>query len=514
MTDKAKVLFIGLDSAEPNLLREWADSGEMPILQSLRDESAWGATTAPEGFGNGVLWPSLFTGVNPGKHGRYYYRQIRPGSYTVSEFREDSDFKCEPLWCSLSRAGRRVAVFDMVRAPLTKNINGIQLVDWITHDRSGPTRSWPPELASEVTAKFGTDPMGGTTEVSDRSEADYVYLRNALLDRIKSKTDMSLEYLEQGDWDLFMTVYADPHDIGHQCWHLHDPNYADYDADMARRVGDPIKDICRAIDADMGRILEQAGPDTTVVVFTGPGMGPLYTGNFVMDDILRRLEGRKASTKIERINGIKALCRRFLPRTLREQIKIFGKPTEQAVLSADREDRKYFAVPHNSNAGAIRINVVGREPNGRVQPGAEYDELCDWLTKELMDMVNVENGEPLVEKVVRVGEQFQGDHLDCLPDLLAVWNRPGKISVVGSKTVGEIRQPYIGIRTGDHTPRGLFYVRGPGIEPGELDHPISVMDLSVSLSAMFGVSLPGADGVVVSRLVPDQPVEELAEASN
>lgn len=74
------MLFIGLDSAEPQLLLEWSRAGALPTLRALLDSGAWGALKGPPGQGNGALWPSLFTGVNPGRHGRYYHRQYRADS--------------------------------------------------------------------------------------------------------------------------------------------------------------------------------------------------------------------------------------------------------------------------------------------------------------------------------------------------------------------------------------------------------------------------------------------------
>ncbi len=508
MTAKAKVLFIGLDGAEPHLVREWTESGVMPVLQSFRERAVWGATTTPLGCGNGVMWPSLFTGVNPAKHGRYFSRQVRPGSYHATPFREDTDFKREPLWQILSRAGRRVAVIDMVRAPLTMDLNGITLVDWMTQDRTGPTRSWPPELTSEVTARFGTDPLGGSAVAASRTADEYAALCRVFLERVETKTEMSRYYLDQGNWDLFITVYADSHDVGHQCWHIHDPAHPWHDPSLLEKIGDPIKEVYVRIDAGIGSLVEQVGPETTVIVFAGLGMGPAYTGNFLLDQILRRLEYGPGSSGLTYVDTIKSIYRRMTPAGIRTHIRQFAQRREEALLAADRSRRQCFAVPHNENSGAIRINLVGREPNGKVNPGPECDVFCEALTRDLMDLVNLDNGEPLVEEVVRVKDHFEGEYVDELPDLLAIWHRTGPISAVGSPKVGEIRQPYPGSQTGDHTPRGLFYAWGPNVHSGELSEPVSVMDIGATITALRGAAMPGADGKPIAQVgVTDWPAE-------
>ena len=50
----------------------------------------------------------------------------------------------------------------------------------------------------------------------------------------------------------------------------------------------------------------------------------------------------------------------------------------------DRARRKAFAVVHNDISGAIRINMVGREPKGKVKPGAELEAFCAQLTQDLV----------------------------------------------------------------------------------------------------------------------------------
>lgn len=500
MTNNTKVLFIGIDSAEPDLVRQWVESGEMPVLESFRDRAAWGAATTPLGFANGVMWPSFFTATNPAKHGRYFYRQVRPGRYRATPFREDTDFKREPLWQILSREGRRVAVVDMVRGPLSKDLNGITLVDWMTHDRTGPTRSWPPEFASDVTTRFGTDPLGGSAEAASRTADEYEALCRTCLGRVETKTNMSSYYLAQEDWDLFMTVYADPHDIGHQCWHIHDPSTPWHDPALREKIGDPVKDLYLAIDKDIGRLAKQVSPDTTVIVFTGPGMGPAYTANFLLDQVLRRIEYGPGSSGLTHVDTIKSIYRRVTLPALRTRLKHFAESRDEAMLAADRSRRKCFVVPHNDNSGAIRINLIGREPQGKVNPGTEYDTYCESLTKELMDLVNLDNGKPLVEQVVRVKDHFEGECTDDLPDLLVIWHRPEQILAVGSPKIGEVRQPYPGSRTGDHTPRALFYAWGPNVEPGELSEPVSVMDIGATIPALLGTVIPGADGRPIWQL--------------
>jgi predicted AlkP superfamily phosphohydrolase/phosphomutase len=446
------------------------------------------------------MWPSLFTSVNPAKHGRYFGRQVMPGSYQATHFREDTDFKRQPIWVDLSQAGRRVAVIDMARAPLTKDLNGIQLVDWMTHDSPGPPRSWPHDLISKVIEKFGEDPFGGVTDAAGRDAAAYTKLCKQLMERVGTKTDLCRELLDQGPWDLFMTVYADPHDVGHQCWHIHDSSHPKHDAALLRKIGDPLKKIYMAIDKDIGRLISEAGPDARVMVFTGPGMGPEYTANFLLDQILRRLDGEGSQKGRTYVDTLKSVYRAILPPAVRNRLRGMAERSEDAMLIADRSRRKYFAVPHNENSGAIRINLIGREASGKVNPGPERDTLVEELTNELRAIVNLDTGEPIVEEIVRVAETFKGEHVNDLPDLLVIWNRRDPISAIGSPKIGEIRANYAGGRTGDHTAHGLFFASGKGLSPAALPNRVSVMDIGMTICSWLDVAPEITDGSPIVEL--------------
>lgn len=505
MASPTKLLFIGLDSAEPALMSAWEESGDLPTIRALRQRGAWAAFESPRGFGNGVLWPTLFTGVNAGKHGRYFARQIRCGRYTAAAF-GDADYKRQPFWAALSDAGLRSAVIDMVRAPLTEGINGLQVVDWMAHDPDSPViRCQPSDLAREVVERFGSDPLEGEGDAVGRGLSEYRQLRDGLIRRIDQKTEMSCHYLERGDWDLFMTVFADPHDVGHQFWHLHDPTFPLYDAELAAQLGDPIKQVYVALDQAVARLVAAAGDDAVVVLFAGPGIGPNYTANHLLDGALRRLEGDPRTSGDIAVDRLKAVYRKVVPAAIRNRARTVADRTDEALKEADRSRRKCFVIPHNDNAGAIRINLVGREPSGLVRRGAEMDAYCRELTEDLLAMTDPESGRPVVADVVRVAAEYDGAHLDALPDLLAIWNREGPIGGMRSAKIGEIRKTYPGNRTGDHTTRCLMIVDGASTHRGELEREVSAVDIAPTLAAMLDVTLTDVDGAVIPELLPRPP---------
>lgn len=74
----AKVLVIGWDGAEKDLLLQWSESGKLPTIQRLSNKGLWVIISTPLGMGDEAIWTTLYTGVSPAKHGRFFGNQIWP----------------------------------------------------------------------------------------------------------------------------------------------------------------------------------------------------------------------------------------------------------------------------------------------------------------------------------------------------------------------------------------------------------------------------------------------------
>ncbi len=500
MPTHSRTVLIGLDAADGDLLFEWCDQGLLPNLADLRARGAWGTALAPPGFGSGAIWPSFATGVSPAKHGRYFYRQVGSGRYAAQRFEPDQ-FRAATLWDTLSRSGQRVAVFDVPKAGIEENLNGIQAVDWIVH---GPVYkrlvTWPPELGAELVERFGTDPLPKCDQPGGRNADEHASLRDQLVARVRQREDCTVHYLQQEPWDLFVTVFAEPHCVGHQCWHIRDPKHPMHDAEAAARLGDPLRDVYAAIDAAIGRIAAVAGPEVDLIVFSGTGMGPNYTGNFLLDEMLRRLEGRRPTRSLAGLTAVKHAVKARVPRELRKRWNQTVRRVEEAAARGDREQRRCFAVPHNDIAGAIRVNLAGREAHGHVQPGADYDVLFEQLRRDLLQVKNVDTGESVVEDVVRTDRTCTGAHLANMPDFFVLWSREAPIERVTSPKIGTLEYVHRGNRTGDHRADSVFFAVGPGVVPGHTD-PVSIVDFAPTIATQHGVTLEDTDGRTIPSLL-------------
>jgi predicted AlkP superfamily phosphohydrolase/phosphomutase len=516
----AKVVLLGICAANRDLLVQWANDGTLPNYRAVMQRGLTGRVDSMPGFYVGTTWPSFATCVSPARHSRHYILQLQPGTYSFKREPKGHGIRKPPFWEALSAAGRKVALFDIPHAALSEAFRGVQVVEWGAHDGDfGATLTRPGKLAAEIQAKFGAHPAPRGCD-GRRSEQQFADFRDRLVRGATMRAEITRHYLMQDDWDFFAQVWTESHCVGHQCWHLHDAGHPLHDADAARRVGDPIRDVYVAIDAAVGRVLDVIDRNTTVILFTGHGMAGKYDSQFFLDDILLRLgyakrpAARAADAQFERVarhrrldhwmttawqrlpHGIKALAQP-LRRSLKEWVED-TRPSPPPKI--DFAASLCFPVPNNAVHGGIRLNLEGREPQGKVRQGADFDSLCERLMSDLLGIVNLDNGEPIVRRVFRADSAYSGEYLRYLPDLLVEWNQRAPVFSIGSEKIGRLNgvDPYT--RTGDHRPGGVFVALGPGIPIGKRDHPVDVRDFGPTIARKLGVALGDTEGIPIDEV--------------
>jgi predicted AlkP superfamily phosphohydrolase/phosphomutase len=520
-----KTLVIGIDAANPTLLRRWAEEGALPNMRSLMGRGLVGATRSVEGFFVGSTWPSFYTGVTPARHGFHYLTQLKPGTYDFYRPAADGIVGRDPFWTHLSRAGRRVAILDVPLSRIDPSISGIQLVEWGGHDSVYGFQASSAELVETIRSRFGEYPLGTSCDGAHRTAADYRTFTDLLLKATRIKADLTKFFLQQGGWDFFMQVFTEAHCAGHQCWHLHDETHPAHDAAFLESDGDPLRRVYAAIDTAIGELLEEAG-DARVVVLAAHGMSHWYGAQFLLQEILFRLGATRPAADTEagrELSPVMAGARwmwRRLPISIRQPLQPLRRrlrPERTPAgslpkIAAHLSTSCCFPVNNGLAIGGIRLNLTGREPSGVLEP-SQADKFCKNLSADLLSIVDERTNRPLVRRVIRTADLYNGERLDHLPDLLVEWN--DKVPT-GSTAVGKgagamvhARSPKIGViegmnhygRTGEHRSEGLFIAAGPGVRPGVLGKTVSILDFAPTFTKLLDVELPDCDGQLIKELI-------------
>jgi predicted AlkP superfamily phosphohydrolase/phosphomutase len=386
-------------------------------------------------------------------------------------------------------------VIDVPKSPLAQSLNGLQVKDWLVHGRDGPTASRPPYLAGDLLARFGDDMTDRSPEylcaMEMLPENRHEVFVDRLLAGIEWKTAATIELLRHAEWELFLVVFKEAHCAGHQFWHLVDPLDGDADARLPEGTN-PVLRVYRALDEAVGRLLAEIGGDTDVIVFSDLGMTTNNTGEHLLEAVLLRLDG--------------------LPLSLWQRLDRAGarapfRPVRRGLRAAQHHLYGYrtaFQVEHNELSGAVRLNVSGRDPHGRVHPGPELEAALDRLTEDLLQLVEPESGRPIVTSILRTDDVFGGGRRDQLPDLFVLWDRSHPIRAASSPKIGVVRVQSPKWRTGNHAADGFFYACGPSALAGQHGERGSVTDLGPTIGSLLGVALPRVDGQPLRSFTPSR----------
>src|SRR3990172_4656204 len=268
-----RVLIIGLDGATLDLVRPWAEAGHLPNLHRLMCEGSYGPLRSVLPVLSSAAWASFMTGTNPGKHGVFDFVRRDPQSYALRAVRGDH-IQGESLWHILSREGDTVGVMKVPMTYPPEAVNGFLVSGLGTPDDRHFT--YPPELAEEL-----------------RREGHCVNLRTpyqpgkerAVLDEMSTCTERlgrsALRLLERHSPDLFMVLFRETDEVAHFFWRHMDPSHPMHDPARDAPFAAAIRDLYAQIDAIIGRLVQAAGPEATVLVVSDHGSGPLYKDVFI-----------------------------------------------------------------------------------------------------------------------------------------------------------------------------------------------------------------------------------------
>src|ERR1051325_2686471 len=404
-----QVLFIGLDGSTFDVLDPLMQAGLMPRLQEFIAGGVRGLleTTIPPI--TPTAWVSWMTGKNPGKHGVFEFLLRRKGSTAMPDQPVSARARDGlPFWDVLGQMGKRAIVTNMPCTYPPTMVNGLMISDFLT-PRGRRDFTYPESLLEEVESRFGPYQLY-ITEVYARGKVDNIL--NQLFDELEYKTKVNRYLMDSYDWDVFATHYWGTDRFQHELWHLLDESHPFFDRKEHDTYVNRIHDYWRAVDATLGELFDAAGPDTTVYMGSDHGFGPIR--KFLCFNVWLLEEGllvlkRDAMTRFKRALFKLGLTPDLAYRSamkmglahLRLSVGVSNRSSlmklaNALMLSLEDVDWSRTVAFSKGNYGQIFINVKGREANGIVEPGAQYERVLDDVSKKLRALTDPETRQPLI----------------------------------------------------------------------------------------------------------------------
>jgi predicted AlkP superfamily phosphohydrolase/phosphomutase len=300
--------------------------------------------------------------------------------------------------------------------------------------------------------------------------------------------------MDREPWDLCLVNLTATHRGGHKLWDATAVHGA-VAPDDAHALSNALRDVYVACDEAVGRLSSRAGPVTTIV-FSLHGMGPNTSRVSLLPEMLDRVtmgrsEPAGPPAALHRLraavpNEWRARVKGLLPTTLQDRLTVFWRTGGR-----DWSSTRVFTLVADLQ-GYIRLNVAGREADGLVSPGREYDQLCEEVGSGLCAFVDADSGDPVVEEVERTDRLYPGGgKLEALPDLVVRWSSTPASSqrAIVSPEHGSIPWPTPGGhpdgRSGNHRGEGFLLASGEGIPPGVRFEGAHIVDLAPTVFSLL-----------------------------
>lgn len=486
-----RTLVIGLDGVCLPVLDPLIKEGEVPNIETLSGRSAVAPLKSQLPPWTPSAWPSIYTGVNPGKHGVYDFLHFDGYNWDVVNRSLVKEFA---VWELLSQH------------ELTSVIVNVP----VTH----PSREFDGALVPGYTAPEGADchPDGVWTELVHElgeyrlySEASSANKRERIAeyDRLVEMRGAAFRYLaEKYDPDFGFVQFQ-------QC----DTVFHDFPGEA-----EVVQTVFSAIDREIGDILDACDPDVTLLV-SDHGIGPIDGCEFRINNFLRdkgfatttpegggmpswqsisrkRLREGEESGPVEQTpaeRAIELLARMGITsQRMAAVVKRLGiedfvlKVTPDDIIRAGGEQVDFessIAYMRSRTEMGVRINLEGREPVGNVSP-SEYERVRKSIIDALND-VTTPAGERVFEAVLPREEVFDGPYVEDAPDVVTV---PNNFDHYLSSNLKESRfsDP---IEPWEHKLNGVVMIAGDDVEENSSLLSPHIFDITPTILATFGLSV-------------------------
>src|SRR5881296_1255274 len=145
-----------------------------------------------------------------------------------------------------------------------------------------------------------------------------------------------------------------------------------------------------------------------------------------------------------------------------------------------------------TRSAGVWLNVRGRQPEGRIAPGAEYERVRETIRAGLASLC--EDGRRVFALVARREDVYQGPHGELAPDLVLYAAPSHGLMFNGLRPELRARAsfaPFVEYGfTGAHEPAGIYVVAGPGIAPLGRRDEAPIEALAPTILCLLGVPVP------------------------
>lgn len=507
----SKVFILGIDGGSLKLIEQWQD--ELPNFREIMKNGVYGELESTIPPVTCPAWPCMFTGKNPAKLGIYDFLSLPLEGGYKSRFYNSLDYFSHSLWRILSDSGRKVGLFNVPVTYPPPKVNGFSVSGAGTPfaDVRKVVYTYPQNLEGtldKVVDGYEVEPRIDIT--LSGKEKQYA----ATFYEMLSKKLKAAKYLVTNfDWDLFICVFTVLDRVQHYFWHHMDETHPRHTTD---RYQTAVRDFYKRVDQAMGELVSMLHGETNILIVSDHGSQAAHR-QFLTNRWLEKIGllyfSKGSSLRMKTIRAVEnlflsksnptltRLVSKLIPQKILTGLLAYSGPrgeTNDILGSVDWSRTKAFGLGTTAAGGMIFVNLKGRNPDGIVQPGDEYELVRQDIIERLRNLADPKTGEPLDIQVFRKEEVYHGKYLASAPDILLLKD---KYVFSGARRLGD-SEWQVPPRSGTHTRQGVFMAYGSDIKKsGEKLSNLKIYDITPTILHIFGLPIvKDMDGRVLTEI--------------
>jgi predicted AlkP superfamily phosphohydrolase/phosphomutase/tetratricopeptide (TPR) repeat protein len=287
-----RLLLIGIDGADWDLINQLRGRGELPNLDRLVREGTSAHLHSPEPLLSPLLWTSIATGRAPLEHGiTWFFSQDDNGQLIpVSGARR----QVPALWEVAAQGGLKVAVVGWWATWPAERVPGVLVSDRVASHgfgvggkRPAAALIYPPDRAAEllrlipkpdsfvppelkdIVPKAGWRALPGVNDGDDSLTAPEL-LRGASAE-VEGYFRIAQKLLKERAYDLFCVYFEGVDTSSHVFMAADPPALPSVDPSFAATYGQVVRRFYRYQDRILGQLLAAVDQDTAVIVVSDHG---------------------------------------------------------------------------------------------------------------------------------------------------------------------------------------------------------------------------------------------------
>ncbi len=489
-----QTLLVGIDAACKRVLDPLFEAGTTPTLESLFESGVSGTLESQIPPWTPSAWPSVYTGVNPGKHGVFSFLTFDGYDWDVLNRTDVDEFA---IWELLDHKGYSSVV---VNVPVTTPPDEIEGAIVPGYTAPEEPRCHPEGLLEDIKEEigeyriYGGRPTGESpTEAKIEEYCAMTRSRGEAFRYLADRFDPDFGFLQfqqtdtvfheyPGHWDVVERIYRAVDEQVRATIEEHDPDTVMIVSDHGIGEYDGYEFRVNEFLADEGFVERTAGesgmPSWSSIADSELREGK--TGATEERSMIERSLSAAASVGVTSQRIADALDRVGLKETVAKRV-----PGDVARAAAEQVDFEASTAYMRSRIElGVRINLAGREPSGVVEP-SQYETVRSQLI-DALGAVETPDGDPVFEVVERREALFHGDNVENAPDIVTIpseFDHFLTASLRGDQ-FGPPQEPW------NHKIDGSFVVSGAAVrEPGTAT--AHLFDVAPTVLSTMGV--PASD---------------------